>query len=63
MSFFFYENTLACFGVGYTYMVWDNAEAKERTNDTPKEGKRKNFDWNELDACTPERVVLWLATR
>lgn len=44
-------------------MVWDNAEAKERTNDTPKEGKRKNFDWNELDACTPERVVLWLAMR
>lgn len=40
-----------------------NAEAKEHTKKTRRMVKRKNFDLNELDACTPERVVLWLATR
>lgn len=35
-----------------------NAEAEEHTNKTPGRESEKKFDLNELDACTPGRVVL-----
>lgn len=44
-------------------MGMGNAEAEEHTNRSPRRESEKGFDLRELDACTPERVMLRLATR
>lgn len=44
-------------------MGMGNAVAEEHTKMSLRRGKRKDIYLRELDACTPERVVLWLAMR